>query len=305
MTISRAQALVLLEPKLSRIWFDAIQKRPVEWTRFVNIRSTRKATITDYNMTGFGPLQLKGEGQVISSDDPIFGNQKAYQPVRFAEKYAVTQEMIDHELYGQVSRLETALMDVAYDNLEVNTALLFNNAFGTTDANGFSSTGFDALQLCSTAHTRLDLGTNQRNRPSTDVDLSVSGLQGAISDFHGWLSHRGRPVMIRPQLLVVNTTDFFTAKELLQSEYKPGTANNEINAIRGEGIADYMISHYLTGTHDWFVLGDQHDLNFIWDVQTRGGMWEDDDSEVIYRKVVQGYIVGHGEWYGVWGSHGP
>ena len=304
MTISRAQALVLLEPKLSRIWFDAVQKRPVEWTRYVNIRSTKKATITDFNMTGFGPLTLKGEGQTISSDDPIFGNQKTYQPVRFGLKYAITQEMIDHELYGQTSRLETALMDVAYDNLEVNTALIFNNGFGTTNADGFTSTGFDGLQLFSTAHTRLDGGATQRNRPSTDVDISVTGVQGAIQDFHGWKSHRGRPVMIRPNLLIVTPGDMFTAKEILQSEYKPGTANNEINAIRGEGIADYMIGHYLTDTDAWFVLGDQHDLNFIWDVQTRGGMWEDDDAEVIYRKVVQGYIAGHGEWYGAWGSTG-
>jgi hypothetical protein len=255
-------------------------------------------------MTGFGPLALKGEGQAISSDDPIFGNQKVYTPVRFGLKYAITQEMIDHELYGQTGRLESALMDAAYDNLEVTVALILNNGFGTTSADGFTATGFDGLALFSTAHTRLDAGATQRNRPSTDVDLGTTGLQGAMVDFHNWKSHRGRPVMIRPNLLIVNPGDFATAKELLNSEYKPGTANNEINAIRGEGIADYMVSHYLTDPDAWYVLGDQHDLNMIWDVQTRGGMWEDDDNEVIYRKVVQGYVAGHGEWYGAWGTSG-
>ena len=304
MTVNRAQFLILLEPKVSRIWNDALTKRPVEWTAYHNIRSTKKATVTDYNMTGFGTLSLKGEGQAIAADDPINGNTKTYQPVRFGLKYGITQEMVDHELYGQTAKLESALMDSTYDHQEVLGALWMNTAFGTTNADGFSATGFDGLQLCSTAHTRLDGGTTQRNRPSTDVDIGVLGLQGALVDFHNWKSHRGRPVAIRPSKLIISPEDMFTAKELLNSEYKPGTANNEINAIRGEGIADYMISHYKTDTDAWFIQGDQHDVNWIWDVQVRGGTWDDPDGETTWRKVVYGCAVGHGEWYGIWGSSG-
>lgn len=303
MTITRAQALVLLEPKLSRIWFDAAQKRPVEWTNYHNIRSTKKATVTDFNMTGFGSLALKAEGQPTQADDPIFGNQKTYQPVRFGLKYAITQEMIDHELYGQTDKLESSLMDSVYDHQEQLGILWFNNGFVTTNADGFTATGFDALALFSTAHTRLDGGTTQRNRPSTDVDLGVTGLQGAIVDFENWKSHRGRPVQIRPRKLIISPEDQFTAKELLQSEYKPGTANNEINAIQGYGIS-FMISHYKTDLDAWALLGDQTDINWIWDVQPASKMWDDPDAEVLYRKVVYGSIGGHGEWYGAWGTVG-
>ena len=171
MTITRAQAQVLLEPKLSAIWNDALERRPLQWTKWLNVRSTKKATVTDFNLTMFGSLQLKPEGQNIQYDDWIPGNQKTYQPVRKALGYKITQEMLDHELYGQVDRLEKGLMDSALDDQEVTAALVFNNAFGTTNADGFSATGFDGLQLCSTAHTRLDGGANQRNRPSTDVDI--------------------------------------------------------------------------------------------------------------------------------------
>ena len=302
--ITRAQAVALLEPKLSNIWNEAYPQRPVEYTAFVNIRETKKATLTDYKMSDFGPLRLKGEGENVIYTDPLFGSEKAYTPVRFAEGYKITQEMIDHELDGQVEKFERALIKSAIDLQEVTAALLLNNGFSTTDADGFSAAGFDSLALFSTAHTRLDGGATLRNRPSTDVDLGVTGLQNALIDWHTQnLDERGRPQLIRPKLLIVHPNDIFTARELLQSEFKPGTANNEINALREDGLS-FMVSHYQTDTDQWTLIGDQHDLNFIWDVRPRGGMEEDFDSEVIKRKVVEGFGVGHGEWRGTWSTSG-
>lgn len=302
--ITRAQALSLLEPKLSNIWNEAYPQRPVEYTAYVNIREAKKRTITDFKMGDFGPLRLKGEGEAIQYSDPLFGPEKAYTPVRFAEGYKITQEMIDHELYGQVEKFERALIKSAVDLQEVTAARLLNGAFATTAADGYSATGFDGLALASTAHTRLDGGATLRNRPSTDVDLGVTGLQNALIDWHTQnLDERGRPQLIRPKLLIVHPNDLFTARELLQSEFKPGTANNEINALREDGLS-FMVSHYQTDGDQWSLIGDQHDLNFIWDVRPRGGMEEDFDTEVIKRKVVEGFFVGFGEWRGFWSTSG-
>ena len=308
MTFTRAQAVLLLEPKISNWWHEGYPKRDVEYTSFCNIRVTKKATVTDAKMTGFGNLRLKGEGENIVYDDPIMGQSKAYTAVRKALGYKITQEAIDHDLYGQVEKFESDLMDSAIYDQEVSGHLLLNNGFGTTDADGFSATGFDGLALFSTAHTRLDGGTNLRNRPSTDISLGVTALQAALVDFRVQsLNDRGRPQKIRPKLLIVGPNDTFTARELLQSEYKPGTANNEINALREDALS-FMISDFLTDSNAWYLFGDQHDCNFIWDTKPRGGMLADGDSgfdaEVIKRKVVQGYVVGHGEWRGTWGTSG-
>ena len=303
--ITRAQALSLLEPKISNIWNEAYPQRPVEYTAYVNIRETKKRTLTDFKMAGdFSALRLKGEGEAIQYDDPLWGPEKSYTPVRFGLGYKITQEMIDHELYGQVEKFEKGLIKSAIDLQETKAALLLNNGFATTADDGFSATGFDSLALFSTAHTRLDGGTNLRNRPSTDADLGITSLQAAIIDFHTQnLDERGRPQLIRPKLLIINPADIFTAREILQSQFKPGTANNEVNAIREEGLS-FMVSHYLTDADAWYLIGDQHDLNFIWDVRPRGGMEEDFDTEVIKRKVVEGFFVGHGEWRGTWGTSG-
>jgi hypothetical protein len=303
MTIVRAQALVLLEPKLSNIWYEQYPKWPTEYTKFVNIRNTQKATVTDFKMTDFGAQRVKAEGSDIQYDDPIFGPQQTYQPIRFALGYKVTDEMLKHELYGMIDKLEQGLMKSLIDGQESVTANLLNGAFGTTDQDGYKSTGFDGLQLCSTAHTQLDGSTAQRNRPSSDADLGVTSLQAAITDFENWKDDRNRPAMIRPKLFIISPEDKFTARELIGSEYKPGTANNEINALRDEGLS-FMVSHYKTDNDAWFLIGDKHDLNFIWEEKPRQGMFEDFDAEVIKRKAVQGFITGFGEWRGVWGTSG-
>lgn len=303
MTITRAQARVLLEPKLSNIWHEAYPIVPVEYTAFVNVRQTQKAEVTDYKLSDFGALRLKGEGENVIFDDPLFGTTVVYSPVRWALGYKVTDEMIKQELYGQIEKFERSLLKSAVDLQETTAALLFNNGFGTTDADGFEATGFDSLQLFSTVHTRLDGGATFRNRPSTDVDLGVTALQNALIDIDNWVDDRGRPIYAKPKLVIVNPEDRFTAKEILQSEYKPGTANNEINALKDEGLS-FMVSHYLSDADAWFVATDQHDMNLIWEMRPKAEMETDFDSDVIKRKITEGFAVGHGEARGVWGTSG-
>lgn len=302
MTVTRDQFVLLLEPKLSNIWFDPFPSQPIEWTAYTNTRQADKATLTDYKMTGFGPFRTKGEGENITYDDPINGPTVSYSPIVFGLGYKITQEMSDHELYGQVEKLERQLMKSAVDLQETTAALLMNNAFVTTNADGFGATGFDGLALCSTAHTRLDGGSTFRNRPSTDVDLGVTALQNALVDIENLKDDRGRPAYLRPKLLIISPEDQFTAKELIQSEYKPGTANNEINALQGS--LSFMVSHYKTDTDAFFVWCDQHDCNFVWYRKPKGGMENDFDAEVTKRKLTQGFFVGHGEVRGIWGTTG-
>lgn len=308
MTILRSQFLNLLEPKLSNIWMEAFPQRPMEWPSLLNTRTAGKAQVTDHKLTGFGPLSRKAEGEPIVQQDPIDGTNKVYTPVRFGGMYKITQEMVDQELYGQVMKFESDLMGSAIDGQETIAANIFNGAFGTTDADGYSSTGFDGLQLCSTAHTRLDGGSNIANRPAADGDLSLTGVQNAVIAFHNLKSDRGRTQVIRPIRLVISAEDVFTAREILNSEYKPGTPNNEINALQDEGIS-YFIEHYKTDNNSWFVVGDKHDCNFIWDVKPRTATSGDNsdeafDNEITKRKVVQGFVVGFGEWRGIYGSNG-
>lgn len=303
--VMRQQFSALLEPILSDVMNDQrFPRRETIYTSLYDlVKNEGKATITVYERAGIGDFQVKNEGGPITFSDPITGNSITFSPVRYGNGYQITQEMLDHDQYDEMRGMEMDLQIAGQEHLEVEGHRLLNGGFGTTNVNGYRATGFDGLALFSTAHTRLDGGAVIRNRPSTDVDLGVTGLQNALIDFDNMIDDRGRPVFIRPKLLVINPEDRFTAKELLESEYKPGVANNEINALKDAGLS-FMVSHYLTDNDAWFVIGDQHDMNFIWDERPRGGMEEDFDAEVIKRKVVEGFGVGHGEFRGTWGTSG-
>ena len=95
MTITRAQAAELLEPKLSKIWYEAFPQWPFKYTAFTNTRNTQKATVTDWRMTDFGPLVLKAEGQNITYDDWIPGDEIAYVPIRKALGYKIPKQTRD------------------------------------------------------------------------------------------------------------------------------------------------------------------------------------------------------------------
>jgi hypothetical protein len=303
MTISRTQFVTLLEPKISEIWYEVFPSVPTLFTRYMNVKSTTKATITDYKMTDFGALRLKAEAANIQYDDPIGEVTKSASPVRWALGYKITDETLKHELYGMMDRLEGGLMKSAIDGQETVAALVWNGAFATTNYDGYSATGFDGLQLCSTAHSRMDGGSTQRNRPSTDINLGVTALQQAVIDIANWKDDRGRPTLHRPQKLIISPEDRFTARELTGSEYKPGTANNEINALRETGLTTMEVI-YKTDTNAWFIQCDKHGLHFVWETKPRQGVEDDFDSEVVKRKCVQGFVVYHNEWRGTWGTSG-
>ena len=298
MTVTRAQFQILLEPKLRNIWNQSWPPRPLEYARFTNITSSKKAQETDFKMTGLGLMVNKPEGTNVTYGDPIPGSTVVYTHTVNGLGYKITDEMIRHELYGQMSKMETSLMRSAVDRQETDAANILNNGFSTAVA-GFAS----GESLFSTSHARLDGGTAQANRPSTDVSLGVTALQNSVIQFHLWKDDRGRPFLSVPRLLIIHPNDLMTARELLGSQYKPGVGNNEINALMEDGLT-FMVSHYVTDSNAFYVIGDNHDLNYIWDLRPTIEMDEEFDAGIVKRKLQQGYSSGFGEWRGTYATSG-
>ena len=287
----------LLEPKLSNIWHDAYPARESVFPQIMNIRDMNKMTITDARLAGFGDLQDQAFGSPIKFDDPLAPETKSYTYSVRGLAYKVLESLWMNDLYGEVERFERDLMDAARDDAETSAASVFNNAFGTTN------TGFDGLALCSTAHTRMDGGANQANNPSTDVALSVSALHDAIITISKWKNERGRPRRHTPSKLLIPPDLMMTAYEILESDKHPETANNTKNVLTRFGLSP-VVWHYLTSSTAWFVICDNHDVNFFWRFKPQSGTRTDWDTESIDRKVRQGYTYGFGQWYGIYGTDG-
>lgn len=297
MAITAQEFALFLEPKLSNIWHDPQPSEDEIYPRLFNVRDMNKATITDAQLAGFGPLQAQADGDEVVYDDPIAPVEKSYTYATRALGYKIQDRIWRYDLYSEVEKFERDLMDSAKDDAETAAASIFNNGFGT------ANTGFDGLALFSATHTRLDGGTTQSNRPSTDEALSLSALHNSLIRIDKWKNENGRPRTWNPKYLVVPSDLMIVADELLMSQLKPGTALNDKNVVSRYDL-ERVRWKYLSSTTAWFTVCDKHDLNFFWAFRPETGMETDFDTDTIKRKVRQGRAVGFGHWAGVDGSDG-
>lgn len=311
MAVTRAQFAALLEPILRGIRSDEDYPRPAQlYQKLYRVATSKKAKESFFELAGLGDFSEKGEGAVISYDDPVAGNEITFTHRRRALGYKITQEMLDHDQYQKIKRLERELQIATDDDLETLGHLLLNNGFATTKpsgSSGYRATGFAGEALFSTSHTQIrDTGT-LANRPSTDVNLDWTGLADGITNFMLLEDGVGRPITISPSRLWVHPNDMLTAKELLRSSGKPGTANNEINVLQGD--LELVVSQYLTDTNAWFIQGNFNDDNgslWFWDTVAgaRTAMEDDFDTEVVKRKARHGESFGHADWRNWYGTNG-
>lgn len=291
----------LLAPGLRKVFFQHLNERPEEFSKIFNMETSSRAYEEDLEIVGLGTMPVKPEGTGITYQDPSQGEKKRYTHVTYGYGYRVTMEMMEDDLYGVMKKMTKELAKGGRNVKEVTAFNLLNNGFTTTF--GFPKSGANET-LFNTAHTLLGGGT-LANRPSTDADLGIASLEAAVITFHTWTDEKGIPVVIQPKIVLHHPDNIMTARELLGSQYRPYTGNNEVNAIMKEGLEAFT-SHYLTDADAWFLLAgkDDHDLKFF----TRRSMafqnGDDFDTGDAKFKAFQRFSVGVGEWRGVYGTTG-
>jgi hypothetical protein len=215
--------------------------------------------------------------------------------------FRVTLEMMEDDLYNVMKKNTKELSKAARNAREVGFFNMLNNGF--TVEYGFPKFGTNEA-LIAVAHTKLGGGTGS-NRASTDADLSPTSLEAAIIAFESLSDEMDIPVVVKPKLLLCGPQLKMTAREILGSEFRPYTSNNEINALREEGL-DYMVGHYIVDPDSWFLLAGKgdHDLNFFERQAVRFQNGDDFDTGDAKFKAFQRFSVGAGEWRGIYGSQG-
>lgn len=142
--------------------------------------------------------------------------------------------------------LTTALMQMR----EIEAADILNKG-RTYDA----SVGGDGMPLCSESHP-WDRGvwSNTFSKP-----LNASSLKEACEAIRNtFVDDRGVRVNVRPKQLVVPVELMLVAERLVETELRPGTADNDIVAVSGvrlgdDVVAPYAVIDYLTDNAAWFI----------------------------------------------------
>lgn len=198
---------------------------------------------------------LKFEGGPTTFDNNA-GERFVYnmEPVEVGLGYAITRKAIDDNLYAsQFMPTNLGLNKSFSEYWEVEAAGIFNNAT-TYNAN----LGGDGVALLSTAHP-YDYGT-WANTTTTQMNLNEASLTtGMKSVRKNFVDEAGLKVRARAKKLCVPVDLEDVAIRLTKTELRPGTGNNDVNAIlslSGGLPGGYEVFDYFTSAYSWFLKTD-------------------------------------------------
>lgn len=251
----------LLFPGLREVTgkYEQIEK---QWSKIFDTSKSEMALERTVEARYLGFAQLKTEGAPTTFDnnagERFVWNQEHNE---IALGYAITRKAIDDNLYkAQFQPSNLGLLESFAQTKEIyganilNTGNVFNSAI-----NG------DGQALFSTTHP-VDTG-NYANRPSVDVDLNEASLLSAmVSIRRQFVDQAGLKFHARAKKLVIPPELEPIAIRLLQTELRPGTADNDVNAIRSTagGLSEgYMVFDYLTSPFAWFLLTNVKGLIYM------------------------------------------
>lgn len=293
-----------LWPGIKAWWGQVYEEHQTEYTDLFDTESSDKNYEEDVQNTGFGLVPVKAQGQAVTYDSEVQGATTRYTHLAYASGYIVTKEELDDNLYEKISRGRAAALALSFRQTKENVAAnVYNRAF----TSGY--VGGDGVILCSTVHPNTTGGT-WSNRATVDVDLSEGSLEDAVVAIMGTTNDRGLLVAIQPKTLHIARQEVFNAQRILDSKYRPASANNDINVINAGNYipGGFKVNHYFTSAHAWFIRntipGGTGMKHYI-----RTGIMFDQDNDFdtmnAKAKGYERYSFGWSDPRAVWGSNGP
>lgn len=299
--ISKAQMQKELVPGLNLLFGLEYKQRPEEWRDLYEMDKSERAWEDETKLSGFGTAFSKEEGKSVEYDVAQEAWTKRYVMETYALAFAITEEAVEDNLYVTVSKRYTQELAraMAYTK-NLKGAYPYNAAF-TSGVNGG-----DGVPLCSTAHPLVNGGTNS-NRPSTGADLNETSLEAADIAIGNWTNERGLLIAAQIKRLIIPKELKFVAHRLLRSDLRPGTNNNDTNAMRQMNTVPdgWSINHFLTDTNAWFLQTDApNGMKYFDRVGMQTKMEGDFDTGNLRYKARTRFVFGFTDPLGIYGSPG-
>ena len=274
---------------------------PSQYDKIFTKHESRMALERTAEMRYLGLAQLKTEGGQTAFDNGA-GERYVYnqEHTEIALGYAITRKAIDDNLYKtQFQPSNLGLVESFNQTKEIYGANVIN-----TSTTYNASVGGDGVALIATNHP-IDGGT-VANRPATDVELNEATLlAGMIPIRTNFKDQAGLKVFARARKLLVPPQLEPVAIRLTKSELRPGTADNDVNAIisTSGGLPEgYMTNDYLTSSTAWFLLTNIDGLSYMERVKFETDMQVDFVTDNLLVKGYERYSFGYYNWRSIWGS---
>ena len=302
----------------SKIYFDALDAalKQSDYPKVFHEKTSDNEFEQEMEMAGLSALQEKPENTPSAYNEMIQGGTKRYIHLTYSLAIRTSKELMDDDKYGLVKKGPVLLARSAAFVQEMIAWYTFNNGFtsNVTSVDGNPLFYANHPLLGGTPTTNLAPGAANviyssgtwPNRPSTDIDFSVAGLQLATNHAARMVDNQGFPIRLRWMYLVTPPELRFLVREVLGSSGKPYVADNTINSLLPEDYKNIEVP-WLNSASAWFMCADKEDQTLrVYHRERPKTLFDDDfDSDALKQKTRLRMSAGATRWQGVWGTSGP
>jgi hypothetical protein len=274
---------------------------PEQWSKIFTRYDSKMALERTAEMRYLPLANLKTEGGQTQFDNNA-GERYIYnqEHTEIALGYAITRKAIDDNLYKtQFHPSNLGLRESFAQTKEIYAANVFNN--GQTYS---AAVNGDGQALFSTSHP-IDTGT-YANIPTTQVDLNEATLlNGMVAVRTNFLDQAGLKTFARARKLLVPPQLEPVAIRLTKTELRPGTADNDVNAIlmTAGGLPEgYMVDDYFTSAFAWFLVTNIEGLNAMSRIPYEMDMQVDFVTDNLLVKAYERYSFSYSNPRSCYGS---
>lgn len=302
MSITTGQIKDLLRPGLDAVFGD-YDSYPEQWSEIFKTSQSSMAEEYDVEMRFLGGASIVAEGAPIPVDTMGQRVRNTYRHVKVAQSFVVTKEAIDDNLYkNQFFKEARALKAALTDTKNQLGANILNNAFNAAYAYG------DGQPACSTVHP-LDGGSWSNKlvaNGGVTVDLGEGALEALLILSQKTRSWSGLKVSLKAEKLIISTNDQFTASRLLDSAFRPETANNDINALNKNNYipGGYKVNQFLTGPGFFLLTNAPDGLKHFQRQAVETDAYADFDTKSAKFSALERYSFGISDPRALFGSPG-
>lgn len=271
-----------------------------QWKEIFSTHLSDKAFETEVEMRLLPIARLKADGGPIFYGDMAQQYVTSYYHRNYGIGFSITANTVRDNLYKEYwPRATVAMKDSLRQAKNTEGASVLNNAFNP------SYPVSDGKPLCSTDHPVT--GNSSPNTFQLPAQLNETSLQDAIIGIQKYLNAAGLLVAMQPTKIIVPPELQFTANILLDSKYRVGTANNDINAIYNLSSIPlgYRTNMFLTNPSSWFILTDEaNGLKYYERDPLTIDMFADPTTRNLNVTAMERYSFGASDWRGIFGSKG-
>lgn len=301
MPVNLSQIKDLLFPGLRGVTgqYDQI---PTQWDKVFSKGTSNMALERTASMRFLGLAQLKNEGAQTRFDNNA-GERFVYnqEHLEIALGYAITRKAIDDNLYKAQFRPSNLGLQQSF----AQTKEIYGwNVFNTGNVYN-PNIGGDGKALFATDHP-IDAGTIA-NTPTVPQSLNESSLLSAMTSIPTtFRDNAGLKIFARARKLIVPRALEPVAIRLTKTELRPGTADNDVNAILSTsgGLADgYFASDFLTSNFAWFLLTNIEGLLYLQRIAFEMDMQVEFTTDNLLVKGYERWSFSYFDWRAAWGSY--